>query len=303
MKYLKRFNTDVEYQNFKNTSDYILPNVSYVVETTEVHYNPHLMDKSQNKPGDVAYWDVSSSSVKIIAVEKWENTLGTPVGVVVIPEGILPDGNARIAALNQEMTTWGSTGASVFDTNYTVIPTFENTNEPSVGVDTTGFLPSEFFYGPECIMDPVAKYYNMPCVPSPYNSIGTELRINEDCIKSLDGNNALSDFYGYNNTMTLATLGNYPAANYCWGYTDGLSNLQWYLPSMGELAFVMVRCETINTTIELLGGNNFVAGNPYISSTEYSSDKIYALQIEYGSVHTTNKNYNRVARPFAVLTK
>ena len=41
MKYLKLFNQDAEYQQFKETEDYILPNVSFIQESNSVAYNPY----------------------------------------------------------------------------------------------------------------------------------------------------------------------------------------------------------------------------------------------------------------------
>ena len=43
-KYLKLFNEDAEYQQFKETEDYILPNVSYVESDNVVYYNPSNTD-------------------------------------------------------------------------------------------------------------------------------------------------------------------------------------------------------------------------------------------------------------------
>ena len=40
MKYLKYFETEAEYTAYKNGSDYVLPNVSYVEEINNVDYNP-----------------------------------------------------------------------------------------------------------------------------------------------------------------------------------------------------------------------------------------------------------------------
>lgn len=39
MKYLKLFETDAEYQTFKQTDEFIKPNVSHCVQENEVHYN------------------------------------------------------------------------------------------------------------------------------------------------------------------------------------------------------------------------------------------------------------------------
>ena len=40
MKYLKYFETEAEYTAYKNGSDYVLPNVSSIVETGEVAFSP-----------------------------------------------------------------------------------------------------------------------------------------------------------------------------------------------------------------------------------------------------------------------
>ena len=40
MKYLKKFNTHSEYETFKQSAEYIEPNVSVCVNENEVHYNP-----------------------------------------------------------------------------------------------------------------------------------------------------------------------------------------------------------------------------------------------------------------------
>lgn len=45
MKYLKYFQEDSEYTQFKNNSDYVLPNVSYVVSSESVFFNPNLANE------------------------------------------------------------------------------------------------------------------------------------------------------------------------------------------------------------------------------------------------------------------
>lgn len=40
MKYLRLFDTHADYQDFTETQEFILPNVSYCIEENEVHYNP-----------------------------------------------------------------------------------------------------------------------------------------------------------------------------------------------------------------------------------------------------------------------
>ena len=41
MKYLKYLQTTNDFESFKNSEDYILPNVSYVVETEDVSFESY----------------------------------------------------------------------------------------------------------------------------------------------------------------------------------------------------------------------------------------------------------------------
>ncbi len=39
MKYLKKFQTEADYEIFKNNGEYIIPNVSWIVENNTVKYS------------------------------------------------------------------------------------------------------------------------------------------------------------------------------------------------------------------------------------------------------------------------
>lgn len=41
-KYIKKFDTHSDYEDFIETEDFIKPNVSYCVDNVEVHYNPYV---------------------------------------------------------------------------------------------------------------------------------------------------------------------------------------------------------------------------------------------------------------------
>lgn len=47
MKYLKYFEQASAYEAYKNGSDFILPNVSYVVENSIVNYNPYKVQETR----------------------------------------------------------------------------------------------------------------------------------------------------------------------------------------------------------------------------------------------------------------
>lgn len=260
--------------------------------------------------GDVAYWD--GSKVKTTPLSSWNTSLGTPVGVVVIPEGFAPDGKARIIGLksvdengNQSSLhlamRWSNVTGDTSLTNFTKVPTTDNAGSTSIGSNSYGYLPSDLdvFTGATSYVDTKAKYKgNTPMTPSPY--LG-ELP-NPEYYKTISGNNALSDFNGLSNTQTLVGLGSdYVAANAAWKYKDGTSNLQWYLPAMGELGYLMPRLNEINSVITALGGV-VVPIFYFWSSSEYNSYNAYRLSIGFGYVDYKSKCHEFYSvRPFAIL--
>jgi hypothetical protein len=258
--------------------------------------------------GDVAYWD--GFSVKTTPLSKWDGTMGTPIGVVVVPEGFAPDGRPRIVSLkyvdksgNTSSTTmkWSTVSVDTELTNYTKVPTTDNAGSTSTGSSYDGYLPSDKFTKAISFVDPKAKYYNStyPMIPSPY--LGDVP--NPEYYKEISGyNNALSDFNGLSNTETLVGLGSdYVAANVAYKYNDGASNLQWYLPAMGELGYLMPRFNEINNVITALGG---VAVSKYYglwSSSEGNSSSAYHLAAPHGGVYIYSKSDSHYVRPFSIL--
>ena len=251
MKYLRLLNTEKDYNDFKNSDEYVTPNVVRINSTKSFKFNPLFSSPvvTAAAVGDVAYWD--GSSVKTTPLNWWSTSLGTPVGVVVVPEGFAPDGKTRIISLmgvdengNQSSSHVNMVWGPVTDTsltNYKKIPTTDNAGSTSTGSDERGYLPSDKFTGTVSYVDSKVKYYYDnygSSIPSPYLGEAP----NPEYYKTISGNNALSDFNGLSNTQTLVGLGaDYIAANAAYKYKDGASNLQWYLPAMGELGYVMPR--------------------------------------------------------------
>lgn len=258
--------------------------------------------------GDVAYWD--GSKVKTVPLSDWNTSLGTPVGVVVVPEGFAPDGRARIIGLksvdkngNQSSShvsmKWGVTGDTSL-TNFNRVPTTDNNGSTSTGSNGIGYLPSDNFTGATSFVDPKAKYSKTSnLIPSPY--LGDVP--NPEYNKEISGyNNALSDFNGLSNTETLIGLGeDYVAANAAYKYNDGASNLQWYLPAMGELGYLMPRFNEINSVITALGGVAVNGSYYFWSSSEYSSSDAYSLSTNDGGVYNGIKYGSLYVRPFAMI--
>ena len=90
--------------------------------------------------GDIAYYN--DGSIGVVASDEWDASLGTPVGVVVIPSGFAPDGLARIVSLK-----WASTGSvwgSSVDTSLINRDTFPITDNKSL--NNTGYIDSSSTY-------------------------------------------------------------------------------------------------------------------------------------------------------------
>lgn len=259
--------------------------------------------------GDVAYWD--GSSVKTAPLSSWSTSLGTPVGVVVVPEGFAPDGKARIISLlyvdasgntstSYKRMKWSNVKVDTSLTNYTKVPTTDNAGSTSTGSNTNGYLPSDNFTGATSFVDPKVKYsQTSDLIPSPYLGDVPNPEYNKEILSSDINVNALSDFNGLSNTETLVGLSaDYVAANAAYKYNDGASNLQWYLPAMGELGYLMPRFNEINSVITALGGVA-VASSAFWSSSECSKNSACHLSTYDGSVNSYAKSNTSYVRPFS----
>ena len=307
MKYLKVFENESNYTSYKNSEDYITPNVSMIKAIGGVRMKAYVPPPVS--VGDVAYWN--GSSVKTTPHSKWNTSLGTPVGVVVVPEGFAPDGKIRIVSLkyvdsngNQSSShvtmKWSNVSVDTSLTNFNRVPTTDNNGSTSTGSASYGYLPSDKFTGATSFVDPKAKYNaTSNLIPSPY--LGDVP--NPEYNKEISGyNNALSDFNGLSNTETLIGLGeDYVAANAAYKYNDGASNLQWYLPAMGELGYLMPRFNEINSVITALGGVAVGGSNDFWSSSECSSGNAYYLYTYYSYVYNYFKDIDSYVRPFSIL--
>ena len=290
---------------------WITPNVSLIANDNVVKYQEYIAPQPISLC-DIAYWD--GSKVKTIAKDKYTTSLGTAIGVVVIPEGMLPDGRARIMGLkpvdangnasdSHVNMEWGVYGTDTSLTNYTKVPTTDNAGSTSTGSSSYGYLPSDKFTGSQSAVDGKAKYYGTTSfIPSPY--LGDDKTLNLEYCKEISGyNNALSDFNGLSNTEVLVGLGSdYEAANAAWKYKDAAnSTVQWYLPAMGELGFLMPRFNEINSAVTGVGGVAVGGSGYFLSSSECSSNNAYYLFTDNGGVNYYVKYGNYSVRVFGVV--
>ena len=129
MKHLRLFQSNAEYTAYAE-GDMVLPNVSYVKESSKVHFKPYIPPPISLC--DIAYWD--GSKVKTVSQDKWDTSLGTPVGVVVIPSGFAPDGKARMISLKYA-TSAGTSSNSLVSMPWGVMV------QTPVSQTTQGYLP------------------------------------------------------------------------------------------------------------------------------------------------------------------
>lgn len=295
MTKLKKYSTINDWNSAKRSLKY--PSIGYVNKKIKWMNRPA-------EPGDVAYWD--GAEVKTIPLIKYEESLGTAIGVVVIPSVHMTDSKIRIISLHAvnesggngdgRSIKWSQVLRDTSISNYTEVPVWDNSGS-SLKRNSFGYLPSDSFLGSISFHDSKARYHENVTeyfIPSPYAG-NTKNRSYYDV--------ALAHTGGYSDTQTLASLGEaYTAAYGCWNYSDGVSDLQWYLPSISELGFVAARYNVINNSLVSLGGIYFQHAWYMWSSTEYNYENVFYLNMENGSVKPTTKSDTLAAFPFATLT-
>ena len=311
MKYLKKFNQENDYSSFKNSENWITPNICAIIETQKTKLNKFVPPPPPPAMyGDIVFWD--GSKVDYVNKTKWNADLGTPLGVVVVPEGFAPDGKTRFIALNAVDSSgnastgaatmaWGDTSTDTSLTNFNRVTTTDNSGSTSTGSYSEGYLPSDKFTGRQSLIDAKAKYNETSnLIPSPYLTVDDKDILNPEYNKEISGyNNALNDFNGLSNTEVLSKLlFDYIASYATWKYSDGLSDVQYYLPAIGELGYLMARFNDINESLSLIGGVPVGGGGVLWSSTEYNSYNAYYLNPNFGYIRAGSKTQKYYIRAF-----
>ena len=296
-KFITKFGTTSEYNSAKSNFD--LPHVSLTTDDNIVHYHPIPLVA---KLYDYLYEDGSFGK---------KDATKTAIGVCVIPGGVLPDGKARFMSLKGMTLTspneggsntgiyWGGNGSdTTLLTHFKEVVTGDTTAE---GTDSYGHVPKNGSY-----MD------YTPHIPSPidyfsaYSSTGatSDLDGKANTEKILAVDNAASTAW-----QTAASITNnsgatnvHPAAQCCWRFNPGSTNQgDWYLPSMGELAFIMANFDKLNTAISDVGGVQLDDGDDYWSSTEYDANHAWDVYAFDGYVSSSGKDYLFYVRAFLAL--
>ena len=302
------------------------PSIAYITNSNQAHYHPYVPPPPPTYAGDIVY--KSNGKLKTINYEEWTDSLGTPVGVVVVPSGFAPDGKARMLSLHWTIgqggdttdpygSSWGRSFDYVSIPNCDMFPTTDNAGSTTTGSNDMGYLPSDKFTGATSYVDSTAKYSGATTsnmIPSPY--LGD--KPNPAYYAEISGyNNALADFDGKGNTDVIVALGNgYESANGARNYkAAGAEEIEWYLPAAGELGYIMPRLNKIQAALAKVNANELKVDvysytyPSYWSSTEITNGitgKIDAVQLELSSgrilgVEKDEAYGGYLTRPFALL--
>ena len=293
-KFITNFDTTSEYNSAKSNFD--LPHVSLTKDDMMVHYHPLVA-----KLYDYLYEDGSFGK---------KDATKTAIGVCVIPGGVLPDGKARFMSLKGMTLTspneggsdtyiyWGGAGSDIPTlTNFQTVVTGNTT---AAGTDGYGYVPKN------------GSYSSTPHIPSPidyfsaYSSAGAtsdlDGKANSEKILAVD--NAASTSWqtaeSITNDGSTATV--HPAAQCCWRFNPGSTNQgDWYLPSIGELAFIMPNFNDLQTAISDVSGVQLHVSSRYWSSTEYDASHAWFVLTSNGYVSGLSKDSNGYVRAFLAL--
>ena len=326
--YIKLFSTESERTAYESGEDFQVPYVSLSDDTKKVNYlSKFLKPIDLAEVGDI----VLDGKIMCVSPSNYSKVEGfkNPIGVVGIKKGLLPDGMGRIVSLDfmsvntpatgsktGEQMYWGASG-NILGLNYLKqYPCIDNNGTLTTSIQTVknqGYIPSTQF-NQKSSLTPGYSYYSTSAsgyyIPCPFLEDGT---LDPNFIATsaiLPGTstvttitNPLGDFDGKSNTQkimdqcTAQTLvnsyqtGNYPAAHACTLYNVG--NLNWYLPSVGEIALTGANQAVINSSRILLGEKT-LASNGYWSSTP--SDSSYVNCLHFNAL-SSSSNVSRSASP------
>lgn len=214
----------------------------------------------------------------------------TPIGVVVVPASHKHYGDDKCAIMSlnymnistpttggdgQYGTTWGIPISIDRLSYFNVVPYIGGAGvvgDTILGTNSYGCYPSDkdTFTAVENPYDIKTKYYSSNdnyYTPSPYNNDGTFNPNYSLTVSPSSTTNALADFDGYNNTKKiLAARGerdysswtprlpeDFPPASCCDMYfTPGIAQGNWYLPSAGEIGYILARAQAIDDSLNKL---------------------------------------------------
>ncbi len=206
------------------------------------------------------------------------------IGVCVIPNNFLPDKYARFISLTQE--------GSLYQLGINI----KLKSEYKTGLPG-GKKEGTYYWG-------FIRKGDM--LTNPYSSDGS---FNQEFLRDLPkGGNAFQDYKGYENMKIYKEKygdNELPNAFKVVENSSSYKKEDWYLPSIGELAFIPPRLEFIRDKINeaLTAGSRgvFLFTNYFWSSTERDSENVWEVGMYYGHVDPNGKDRRNYVRAFLAL--
>ena len=152
MEYLKCFEQDYLYQNYKNGVDFKLPNVSYVIDSDIVYYNP--------------YYDYDDLLVNYLTIEALEDDLTASLSVNSCEYCVDGDGNWKTLPANTRTESINSGQTLSFRGNitpaeYSGIGTFTISNKCNLKGNCMSMLFGDDAYNNYSLENKDYAFYNL----------------------------------------------------------------------------------------------------------------------------------------------
>lgn len=286
-----------------------------------------LFDNSTNSKVIVSPNDYSTTTypvsnyipIGIVVVPNYHNRYGDRTGSMVsLLYSSLRTPDSGSTSTNSIYFGGGNTDIPLTSyTKYGYIGSGGNVTNEFSGVTSVAYFASDRFTTVKNPYDTKVGYSNAGSsyryIPSPY--VNNEMRNPLYCYGKELGN-AIADIDGKANTevcLQYATSqpnwktdseidneygeGYYPAVCSCWRYhTVGTNQGDWYLPSIGELGYLLARLNVINNSINKLTGTSdkiqVYTNGFFLSSTKADTDKIHYVITSIGSISTNTNRQN-----------
>ncbi len=256
------------------------------------------------------------------------------IGVCVIPSDFLSDRMARFISMvamdprNKEEgnyteepgISWYYEGRGNYRCNFLIqrqrLPLDNNSDGVIDGDAIWGRVPildgSNPYLTIDNPQDPGTRYFEgtFRKIPSPYALDGT-FNPNFHYRGSEEDEWALTDYRGDLNTIDIIHLRK-PKEKHCPAFyccnkfsPGGYRTHGWYLPAIGELAFIPPRLEIIKNKMReaINAGSPGVALSPscYWSSSEYSGDFAWCVDLNVGGLDYAYKDFSYYVRAFLTV--
>lgn len=360
MKHLTIFNSLDHYNEVKNSL--VLPNVSIIRGDNKIHYLQKTNDTqtTEAQPGDIVYY--ANGKKNWINPDNWTDSLGTPIGVVVIPTSHCENGENGImmSLANMSLKTpeqgtlsnendeagfirWGNPNADLAMPNYNLVPIVDPEDGTSTGLGGDGYMQTDFrgkvydYDGAESEEEATCMYEydfsngyyvrkdymrdsvddewqldwdssenGVTVVASPYLADGSKnpnFQVEGTAFENINGmenQQVIMDACTQGAEGVIANeygVGHYPAARACSRFhTEGTNSGDWYLPSIGEIAYLWARITKIAHAISVLGNKavmfKYFPNYTWLwSSTECSQSRAWGLSTSGGYTNDTYKDY------------